>query len=303
MRTALFAFVLVGVFLYAQTTGAEMTSSNYQIRWDSITTGGSDTSSSASYTLRDSMGNLVPGSSTSTNYGLSDGYRAGVFDQILTFDLFSQASNNPASVTSLSGTTIATATTTGISAGDYIVLMQDIGSSQVSAVGKVTSVASGVSITVDGWSTNGTMPTIDGVNDKYSKLSGTSLGFAELSPGEVSTMVLGMEVNADTPNGYTVQVMADGDLTNGTVSIPGVADGAVTVGSLEYGASSSDTSLASSTFDTQDSAFTTAFQDIVTQSGFKYIDRHFLTLKASRGESLASGTYSQVLTIIASGNF
>src|SRR3989338_11687316 len=39
MKKSIAAFVLVGFFIYTNPVGAEMTSTNYQIRWDSLTEG------------------------------------------------------------------------------------------------------------------------------------------------------------------------------------------------------------------------------------------------------------------------
>lgn len=303
MRKTLFSFVLVGFFIYAGTACAEMTSTNYQIRWDSVTTGGSDSSSSASYGLRDSMSNLSTGDSTSTNYQTTSGYRSGVFDQIITFNLFSQPSSEVRSVTASSGLTFSTNNTSEVVTGDYIALIQDVGENQVGAIGKVVSVTTNSSITVDFWSDNGTPPTIDGVGDAYIELNGTSASFGSLSNTSVSTLLIGMEISSELSNGYSVQVLSDGNLTSGVYTISAVSDGSVTSGSSEYGAISSDTTLSSSTFDTQDSPLTTSFQDIVTQSGILFNDRHFLTLKVAKSDQIGGGTFTQSLSLIASGNF
>lgn len=303
MTKLVVAFVLVGFFIYSNPALAEMTSTNYQIRWDSLTEGGSDTSSSTNYGIHDSVGGSALGNSTSTNYQMDSGYRAGIFDQVITFDVFTQNSSDSRAVSSRSGTTVAMSQTTGLSAGDYVVLVQDAGASQVSAIGKITSVSSGVSITVDSWSDGGVTPTIDGSNDRLYPLSGSSVALGNLDAGAVSTAVIGYEVTADLTNGYAIQVFADGDLTNGSHAITGVSDGAVTAGSEEYGARSSDGSIATSTFDTQDTAITTSSQDVTTESSPKFDDRHFVTLKAAIATGMTTGSYTQALTLIASGNY
>lgn len=297
------AFVLVGFFIYTNPAMAEMTSTNYQIRWDSLTEGGSDTSTSETYGVHDSIGGNALGDSTSENYQTDSGYRAGIFDQIITFDILLQNSSDSRVVTARSGTTVSLANTTGLSAGGYVALVQDNGESQVSAIGKISSVSSGVSLTVDAWTDNGTTPTIDGTNDVLYPLNGSAIGLGELSSSSVATAIIGYEVTADLDSGYSVQVLTSGGLSNGTQSITGVADGAVTTGSEEYGARSSDTSIATSTFDTQDTALTTSFQDIATETEAKYDNRHFLTLKAAAATTTTSGNYSQSITLIASGNF
>ncbi len=296
-------FALVGVFLYACPAYAEMTSTNYKIRWDSVTTGGSDTAASASYGLRDSLGGPTTGTGTSADYQVSAGYRAGVFDQIITFDILPQNVTDQRTLTARSGLTISTASTSGLSVGEYIVLVQDQGQVQISAVGKITSISSGVSVTVDAWADGGVLPTIDGTNDFFSPLDGSSIAFGNLSASSVSTAVIAYEVSAELDNGYSVQLLEGANLTSGSNDVNSVADGTVTAGSEEYGAQSSDTTIATSTFDTQDTAITTSFQDVTTESTTKFNDRHFVTFKASMSSGSAGGTYSQTLTLIASGNF
>ena len=296
-------FALVGFFIYVNPAFAEMTSTNFKIRWDSVTTGGSDTASSASFGLRDSVSGSAVGTGMSASFQVIDGYRAGIFDQILTFDILPQNMTDLRSVSARSGLVISTASTTGISVGDFVALIQNLGTSQISAVGKVTSIASGSSITVDAWSDNGTTPTIDGTNDYFSLLNGTSIAFGNLSASSVTTGIIAFQVSSELQNGYSVQMMQGGNLISGSDDINSVADGSVTAGSEEYGAISSDVTLAGSTFDTQDTAVSSSFQDVTTESAVKFNDRHFVTLKASMASGTVSGTYTQTLTLIASGNF
>lgn len=303
MNKFIAAFVLVGFFVYISPAMAEMTSSNYQIRWDSLTEGGSDTASSENFGIHDSIGGSALGNSSSPNFQAQSGYRAGIFDQVLTFDVLLQNSSGSRSVTSRSGLVVSMADTSGISAGQYVVLVQDSGVNQISAIGKIMGIVANVSVTVDSWSDNGTTPTIDGTNDVLYLLNGSSIALGELNISTVSTSTIGYEITADLENGYSVQVLADTGLTTGSYTIPNVADGTVTVGAEEYGARSSDTSIANSTFDTQDSGITTSFQDVTTESVAKFQDRHFLTLKASRTTGTPSGNYAQTITLIASGNF
>ena len=61
MSNRILAATFVGIFVYTQFAYAQMTSTSFQIRWDSINTGGSDTASSTSYQLRDSLEAAVGG--------------------------------------------------------------------------------------------------------------------------------------------------------------------------------------------------------------------------------------------------
>ena len=300
MRILSIISILVGLFMWAGLAYAEMTSTNYQIQWDTIGQGGDDMSDSASYQLRDTIGNSAVGSSDSTNYSSAAGYRQGVFDQILTFEVYGQGTSQK-DATALTSTTI-TCDTSGISEGDFIALVQDEGESQVSAVGRVTTIGAGT-ITVDDLQDGGVVPTIDGVNDYVYLLNTTSVDLNELDPAEFSTTIIGFDVSADLQNGYVIQVYEDGNLRDGSDDIDDVSDGAVSLGAEEYGARSSDTSLSGSLFDTEDSAFMSSYLDVADESSTSFDSRNFLTLKASIDATTADGTYEHTLTFILSGNF
>lgn len=302
MRFRLIAIILVGIFSISRFSSAEMSSDNYQIKWDSINYGGSDTSASASYNLRDTIGNAGAGESQSTSYLLQAGYRAGIFDQILVFDVFSQDNDSVQNATVLAGNTITVSAVTGFAADDYLLLVQDTGASQISAIGKITVVGIN-SITVDEWKTAGVAPVIDGTNDYVYELNGTTADLGTMNNAQINTAIIGFEVTIDNDSGYSVQIFEDGDLRLGAQTIDDVSDGTVTIANEEYGGKSSDTTLVDSTFDTADTALTSDFQKVATEDGTQFFNRNFLTLKASITASTPSGTYAQTLTLITSGNF
>lgn len=301
MRGFIAAIAIVGFFGTSVGAFAQMNSTNYEIRWDTVGSGGNDTSTSSSYILRDTVGNTAIGDGTATSYSLRSGYRLGVFDQVIAFSLFSQQNASSTAATAVSGNTI-TCSPVNFDVGDMIALVQDVGASQVSALGQVASLGAN-SITVDSFKNGATAPTIDGTNDVVYLLSGSSADLDTLDASSVSTSIIGMEVSSDVDRGYVVQVRADGSLRADGSAIDGVSDGTVTAGSEEYGGRSSDTSLSNSTFDSTDTAFTTTFQDIADASSAKLDDRNFLTLKGSVSSSTSNGAYAQVLTLIVSGNF
>jgi hypothetical protein len=76
---ALFAVISTAYGLSALITGtayaANMNSSNYSIADDSVNFGGTENSTSTSYSLSDTMGEVATGISSSTNYVLGAGYR------------------------------------------------------------------------------------------------------------------------------------------------------------------------------------------------------------------------------------
>ncbi len=301
MILRLFSFALVGFFVCTAFVQAEMTSTNYEIRWDTFSTGGSDTSTSSTYLLRDSVDGSAASRSSSSSYTLSSGYREGINDQIITFDVQVQDRGDERPVSSLSGNTITTSVS-GISVSDYVVLVQDKGASQVAAVGKVVSVGAS-SIVVDSLTNGGSAPTIDGTNDYLYQMDASAINLGTLSSSVFSTGIISMEVSVSNDNGYVVQIFEDGDLRSGGDVITDVSDGSVTLGVTEYGGRSSDTSLSSTTFDTADTAITTTYQDVVTESAASFSSRNFITLKASIAAGATSGSYSQTLSFIASGNF
>lgn len=301
MRTLIAVIVIVGIFGRAFLTNAQMSSTNYEIRWDTIGAGGDDTSSSASYTIRDTLGNVAIGPSSSASYGLRAGYRQGVDDSFIEFSLLSQSHSVVSQATGLVGTTVS-CDPTNFSVGQMVVLTQDRGAAEVSAIGRITSV--GVAdITVDSLTDNGTAPVIDGANDYLHLLNGTSAVLQDLSAALVRTVVVGMEITSDGQDGYVVQVAANGDLSAGAATISPVGDGSVTAGSEEYGARSSDSTLAGSTFESADTAFTTSFQDVFDSADEGYEDRAFLTLKASIDALTDNGNYTQSLTVIVSATY
>lgn len=297
--------VLFWLFLfYPSQILASMNSTTYQIQWDSIGPGGSDTSSSSSFRLRDSISNGLDGIGASTSFRLDSGYRSGIYDPTVFFNLFSQDISSQVGATSLSLSTVGVTTTSGYAVGDYIAIVQDEGLSQVSAIGRVVTVG-GSSLTVDFLTDGGVAPTINGTNDFVYELAGTSLPLAALSSTTASTGIVGWDVTADVPSGYGMFVLEDHDLqpVGGSPVITDVADGSVTLGVTEYGARSSDTTLASSTFDTADTAFTTQLQQVASRAGVSFKSRDFLTLKAAVDDTITDDTYSHTLTFVFVGNY
>ena len=201
----------------------------------------------------------------------------------------------------MAGPTIVT-DTPGLSVGDFIAIVQDRGANQVTGMGKINAVGVGT-VTVDELEDNGTAPTIDGTNDYVYELTGYSVDFGELDITSIHTSVIGFNITADVDNGYSVMVYDDGDLRDGLKVIQDVIDGAVTAASEEYGGRSSDTSIASSTFDTQDTAFTTSFQTIADETSSVFESRHFVTLKAAKTTYTVTGSYTHTLSFVVSGNF
>ncbi len=281
---------------------AAMSSTSYKIQWDTVGVGGEDTSSSASYKVRDSL-EFIQGVGTSSSYRVDSGYRGGIYDPIVHFNVVSQDTATQVAATSITNTSVDVTTTTGYAVGDYIVVVQNEGLNQVEAMGKVTSV-SGSTLNVDYFQYANSLPAVDSTNDYVYELAGSSVPLASLTPHLVSTGVIGWEVDADVPIGYDVFIREDHDLkTSGSDVINDVDDGEVTMEIEEYGGRSSDLTLAGSTFDTADTAFTTTFQKVASRSVATLKARDFLTLKAAAASTTIDGAYSHTLTLVFVGNY
>lgn len=303
MRPSILAGLCL-IAVLAVTTGgrafAAMTSTNYEIRFDDFGTGGDNTSSSSSYQLRDSTGSASSQGGSSSSYQVNSGFRAGIFDQAVDFELFIQSRASQVAATTLSGSTVTVTSAAGFSAGDMVVVIQDEGATQTAAVGKISSIASN-DLVLD--SLTGGSPTIDGTNDYVYSLDGSSISFSTLSASTVATGIIAWEINNDTDQGYSVYVVEDQQLTNGLSTVPDVSDGSVTAGSAEYGGRSSDASLASSTFDSQDTAFSTSLQQVGSRSGVEFQSRDFLTVKWAISDTQNDGAYSHTLTLVYVGDY
>jgi hypothetical protein len=291
------------IWLTSATFHAEsnMSSSNYQIQWDSIGQGGENTSTSASYRVRDTFGN-IQGVSSSASFRQDAGFRGGVYDPTVSFAVFSQDTSSQVAATLLAGSVVTVTSVVGFSIGDYIAIIQNQGASQISAIGRVTVVA-GSTLTVDELKDGGVAPVIDGSGDFVYKLSGSSLPFNTFSTSVVNTGIVGWDAAADVSSGYKVYVFEDQNLISGADTIPDISDGAVTAGVNEYGARSSDPSLVSSTFDTQDAPITGSLQEIASRTDNSLKARDFLTLKVGIDATQPNGTYTQTLTFVFVGNY
>lgn len=289
----------VWLFL-SQTAFASMSSTNYRIDWDSVNAGGDSSSSSSSYILRDSIGEVGNGRSASSSYVFDAGYRAGVYDRVADFTIFLQDRSSQVGASALSGSVVTVTSTSGFSAGQMIAIVQNEGASQSAAVGEISSI-SGSDLTVD--ALTGDSLTIDGSNDVVYRLNASSVSLGTLDTDIVSTSIIAWEGTADVDDGFSVYIAEDQNLTDGTGTIADVSDGSVSAGTSEYGARSSDASIASSTFDTQDTAITSTPTVIATQTGTSFSERGFLTLKVAISGSQSVGSYSQTLTVLYVGDY
>jgi hypothetical protein len=302
IQRLLLIFSLYSAIIFPFTVKAEMSSTNYLIQFDSVGVGGTDSASSASYSVRDTL-EFIDGVGTSASYRVDQGYRAGIFDPVVEFSVVAQDTASQVAATAIATTSVDVTTTTGYAVGDYIAVIQDEGLSQVTAMGKITSVA-GLTLNVDYFEYATSLPSIDSSNDYVYELTDTGIPLSSLTPSTVSTGILGWDVDADVPSGYSVYVFEDHDLRiNATDVINDVSDGSVTASVEEYGGRSSDPTLLGSTFDTVDTAFTTSLQRVGSRNIAVLKSRNFLTLKAAAATTSVDGAYSHTLTVVFVGDY
>lgn len=279
---------------------ANMSSTNYQIGWDTLGTGGSDSASSATYKLRDNFG-FIGGTSSSSSYQLDAGYRGGVYDQVAEFSVVFEQRSSAVAALSATPTSVTVTSTAGYMVGDYIVVIADEGSSQIAETGQITAINSPV-ITVDAF--NGAGPVIDGSNDLVYRLTSDPVSLGTLNAAVMTTAIAAWSVTADVTGGYSVYIAEDHDLRNlDGQAINDVSDGTVSVGGDEYGARSSDATLAGSTFDTVDTALTDVLQQVASRSSNSFSNRDFLTLKIAPSVDQGAGSYSQTISLIYVGDY
>ena len=303
VRLALLLSLLVclsGGFAYA------MTSTNYGIKWDSINSGGNDTSTSTNFGLRDTIGEQATGFTTSTNYTLSAGYRTGDSDVgSISFILNTQDNSTQVpytAYTSSSPYTVTVSSTSGYAVDNMIAVVENLGLSQHIAIGRITSIAGNV-FTVDSWDGSPSLinATPSGGDDYVFRLHGNSADLGTLVVTTPKTSLTGTRVSTNSINGYTVYVVSDGNLRYTTSTfITNVSDGAVTLGSEEYGwrvfgDSATNTSM--------DFPFTTSSQAIQSSLVPVNDQRVGLEYKVAIATSTPAGNYSQVITYLMTVNF
>lgn len=302
-QKSFFSLLLAGVLIaHSSNVFAAMSSTNYQINWDELSSGGG-VGSSASYQIRDSAGGSGEGTrSSSTSYGIDQGFRAGIYDPVVDFVPYVQDRSTQVGATAFASNIVAVTSALGFAVGDWIAIIQNEGVSQVSAMAHITNI-SGSNITVHS-SYSGSTPSINGSGDYVYRMSSTaSPSLGTLSTSLVSTSMIGWVSTADVTQGFSMYMFSNGDLTDGVESIPAVSDGAVTAGISEYGGRSSDSTLATSTFDTQDTAFTTDPALVGSISSNATQSSGFVTLKTAISTLQVAGSYTQTLTAIFVGDY
>lgn len=218
---------------------AAMTSSNYQIDWDNVSSGGLDQSSSANYSLEDTIGQLISGQMGSDSYLLNSGYRqAGEGEDILIFNVGAQLNSSRTAYTlfDYSSNQVTVVATSSFQVNDRIVVVENEGQAQLVVIGRIVDINNSV-ITVDKWDGEGSGMSMNpgGSDDNVYRLFGQEVDLGLLDINSVKTSLSYVEVSTNIGNGYTVTMAENHDLSNGINDVSDVSDGEVTVNNEEYG--------------------------------------------------------------------
>ena len=283
-----------------------MSSTNFQIPWDNVNAGGLDNASSTNFSSRDTLGDNASGTSTSANFQLSAGYRAPEGANTLTYTVRSRSSSvstNYAAFDNALGT-VTVSSTASFSVGDLIAVVENVGFSQLVAVGKISAIGSG-SFTVDTFEGDGgTMSaSSSGGDDTVYLLNSNSIDFGTIVSGTAYTSVVGTSVSTNIPTGYSIYILANQQLQNTSAQVmTSVADGAVTVGSEEYGAETTGATAFSAGTDLAVTTTQRIVQTAATSSG-AISDKIGMIYKLSISGTTNSGTYSQSVFYTLTANY
>jgi hypothetical protein len=283
-----------------------MNSTNYLIDWDSINSGGNDTSSSANYDIKDTLGGLATGKSSSSLYALQSGYRLPEgFETVLVFSVYAEDITTEIAVVNggfeNTNKQVTVTDATGYNVDDYIGVVENKGADQEVAAGKITQVI-GNEITVDAWEgDNATMETIDGTNDYIYKMSTNVVPLGTLSLSAVKTGISLFEVSTNASDGYTVQFKEDHNLymASDGPDIDDVGDGAVSVGAEEYGVEL----IGQDAQGSGDQAITSSAQNAALDPAEAMDRRTITSYKASRDSHTTAGYYAHTVTYTCTAAF
>ncbi|MDD2786403.1 MAG: hypothetical protein PHS79_05990 [Patescibacteria group bacterium] len=304
MRLFISVFTICFLLL-SSAAQASMTSTNFEIRSDSINSGGNDTSTSTNFSLVDTIGEQATGYSTSTNYTLSAGYRqSNDFISTLSFSLGIQENSTQVAYSAFdsSGLNVTVVSSVGYATGSYIGVVENLGLNQLIAVGKIAAI-NGTVLSVDKWDGSpGSLSAIPaGGDDFVYQTDGRSGAFGQLIIEIGKTFIAQTDVSTNAANGYTLKIQSDGRLrTNNGTYFTDVTDGEVTTGSEEYGFRSFGTTASSTGSDLAVSSTQRTIQASTTTADN---DRIGMIYKISIAPYTPAGNYSQVIRYLLTANF
>ncbi len=297
--------LVLNIVCFSETNVFAMSSSNYQIKWDSINAGGNDNSSSANYRLRDTLGQFGPGYGSSASYGLDSGYRQRDEERRLTFTVRAQDNSTRVSYTAFDAAnfTVTVSSAAAYSVGDYIAVVEDAGPAQDVAVGKISEINALV-ITVDKWS--GDQATIAagpaGGNDYVYNLNANTMNLGTLTSQNVSVAVAMTEIDTNAEDGYNVVILEKHGLQlgDGPQVINDVVDNTVTAGDEEYGIETTGDNAQGA----NDWGITTSAQQTANSNAFADKERVAIIYKASIDQGITpAGGYNHITSYYAVVNY
>ena len=310
-RAALFPiFVFLLLLLPSATAIAAMSSTNYQVPWDSFVSGGLEQGTSAQYRLQDTIGGGFDGADMSSSaYAARAGYRVGD-ERPLMFDVAVapvggvSALYTTVSISGRTVTLVSEADAGSFSVGDKIAVVENRGLNQLVVVGKITAISGGV-LSVDRFDgdTGAVSSPVTAGSGQVLLLSGSAVSFGSVSAATASVATGWISVTSDVRSGYTVYAVADGrPRTTGGDDIDPVTDGTVSLGAEEYGIEYIGSRAAAS----GDVACTTtrlAVQSSTNVSGTP-ADRTAFSYKLSiNAAQTQAGTYSQAVSYTLTPNY
>lgn len=284
-----------------------MTSTNYQINWDSLNQGGEDQATSTNYRMLTTVGEPIAGSSSSTNYSLQAGYRVG--DDTASLSLTVKVQDTSASTTYATfgnglSKIVKVSATSSFAVGDYIAVVENRGFSELVAVGQITSI-SGDTMYVDRWDGDPTLmnSSVSGGDDFVYQLSGTNFSFGTLSVGSENMSIVMSSVQTNVSS-YTVYLNAIDQFqdTGGSHTMTPVTDGTVSVGSEEYGVETIGAQAVNAGVDVGVTSTLQAVQTRSTPTG-QAVDRIALLYKLSVTSSTPAGNYGQNVSYTLTKNY
>lgn len=294
------------IFLLCTQPVLAMSSSNYQINWDSVNTGGDDVAASTNYTLHDTIGGVAIGNSTSELYSLQAGYRvAEASTDALSLSVGAQETATQVTYSdfqALAGT--VTVSSAGyLSVGDYVSVVEHEGFSQLIAIGRVASISSNV-VTVDSWSGDQAAMSVtpSGSTNFVYRMNGASLAFGTVTAGSEHVATAALLAVSTAANGYSVYIQGDGGLRASSAAISPVLDGAVSVGSEEYGVSVTGTHA----FGAGQDVAVTSTQRVIQESSTLSAaigDRLGMVFKLSTTAATTPGSYTQTVYYTLTANY
>lgn len=130
-------------------------------------------------------------------------------------------------------------------------------------------------------------------------ISSNTINLGTLSTGSVSSASLVVSITTNAFSGYSVRLIEDGDLRDGSNTIDDVTDGAVSSGSEEYGVGTSGSAGQFNSTDTAISGTVT----VASNANRASAEQTTVTFKAAMSPLTYNGSYSHVIVFTAIANF